>query len=428
LLTFPITSFNFSMTKESVESCGSAQQPLLNNQLKLFMLGMVLANVGGNMYGPLLPLYLTELEANVVQVGVFFTLSRIFPLVLQILGGWISDSLGRLRSMALGSLAGLLSYGGLLLAPTWQWVLLSEGLSAMTRSLIGPSFSAFIAEQSSLDTRARVFAITQTIFGVVAVVGPPLGGWLTDLYGFKIMIACASAIYAAATLIRLGMARAAARCSEAHPKQLTFHSLRANVGVIVGIILSGGLFTWIMISDGISDISSSLSFDLLPLYMEEIGGLNAQQIGWLVSIFGVCNMAANIPAGWLADHKGERTAIALGHAFNFVALLVFVRARVYVGYILAWALFGLGVGVSGPAYQSLTSKAVPERLRGIAFGLLHSSLGIFSLPAPAIGAQLWRRFNPRLPFQLTAGAMLFSIIPIWFKFKTPDKADVLVDT
>ncbi len=242
------------------------------------------------------------------------------------------------------------------------------------------------------------------------------------------MIACASAIYAAATLIRLGMARAAARCSEAHPKQLTFHSLRANVGVIVGIILSGGLFTWIMISDGISDISSSLSFDLLPLYMEEIGGLNAQQIGWLVSIFGVCNMAANIPAGWLADHKGERTAIALGHAFNFVALLVFVRARVYVGYILAWALFGLGVGVSGPAYQSLTSKAVPERLRGIAFGLLHSSLGIFSLPAPAIGAQLWRRFNPRLPFQLTAGAMLFSIIPIWFKFKTPDKADVLVDT
>ena len=128
------------MTKESVESCGSAQQPLLNNQLKLFMLGMVLANVGGNMYGPLLPLYLTELEANVVQVGVFFTLSRIFPLVLQILGGWISDSLGRLRSMALGSLAGLLSYGGLLLAPTWQWVLLSEGLSAMTRSLIRPQF------------------------------------------------------------------------------------------------------------------------------------------------------------------------------------------------------------------------------------------------------------------------------------------------
>ncbi|HDQ73792.1 MAG TPA: MFS transporter [Chloroflexi bacterium] len=408
------------MTEESTKSTQPSKQPLLNNQLKLFMLGMVLANVGGNMYGALLPLYLTELEASVVQVGVFFTLSRIFPLVLQILGGWVSDSLGRLRSIALGSIAGMFSYVGLLLAPTWQWVLLSEGLGAVTRSLIGPSFSAFIAEQSSADTRARVFAVTQTIFGVVSVIGPPLGGWLTDAYGFKVMILCAGAIYTAAATIRLGMARAAARSSEADPRQLSLSSLRANVGVIAGMIVSGGLFTWIMITDGITDISSSLSFDLLPLYMEEIGGLNAQQIGWLFSTFGVCNMAANIPAGWLADRKGERAAIALGQALNFGALIIFLRARVYPGYMLAWALFGLGVGMSGPAYQSLTSKVVPERLRGIAFGLLHSSLGIFSLPAPAIGAQLWQRFSPRLPFQLTAGAVLFSIVPIWLKFKTPE--------
>jgi len=107
--------------------------PLISRKMLLFMVAMVLANTGGSMYGPLLPLYLKSLNASVVQIGLFFTLSQIIPLALQILGGWISDSLGRLRSIAMGSVAGVFSYLGLILAPTWQWVLVGEGLSSVTR-------------------------------------------------------------------------------------------------------------------------------------------------------------------------------------------------------------------------------------------------------------------------------------------------------
>jgi MFS family permease len=150
------------------------------------------------------------LDANVVQVGVFFTISQIIPLVLQILGGWISDSLGRLKSIAIGSVAGVLSYVGLILAPTWQWVLAGEGLSAITRSLVGPGFGAFIAEESSEENRARVYGITQTIFTVVTVIGPPFGGFLVDKFGFKFMLLVAGIIYSIATVIRVMMARRAA--------------------------------------------------------------------------------------------------------------------------------------------------------------------------------------------------------------------------
>ena len=44
--------------------------------LLLFMLAMILANLGGEMYGMLLPLYLKELNASVVQIGLFFTISK----------------------------------------------------------------------------------------------------------------------------------------------------------------------------------------------------------------------------------------------------------------------------------------------------------------------------------------------------------------
>ncbi|MFO7625148.1 MAG: MFS transporter [Anaerolineales bacterium] len=395
--------------------------PLLNNMLKLFMLAMILANVGGNMYGPLLPLYLKGLNASVLQVGLFFTLSQIVPLALQILGGWISDTLGRLRSIALGSIAGVLSYVGLILAPTWQWVLVGEGFSSVTRSLVGPSFGAFIAEQSTEENRARVFGITESIFMIVAVIGPPLGGWLADQYGFKMMLVVAGGFYTLATLIRIGMARVAARGHEANPQKLSVSSLRSNLGMMTGLVLAGGLITWILVTDGVRDMAFTMSFTLMPLYLEEVGGMSIQQIGWLNSIFGVFMMAITIPAGWFADKKGERLAIGLGFLLQFLALLLFVKVDGFWGYGMAWALLGLGVGMMSPAYQSLVSKAVPENVRGTAFGLFSTSLGVVSLPAPMIGAQLWERVSPRFPFTLTAWAALLTILPVWRKFKlSPD--------
>lgn len=401
-----------------------AKPRLLNGLLVWFMLAMVLANVAWQMYGPLLPLYLKSLNANVVQVGLFFTLSQIVPLALQILGGWISDSMGRLRSIAIGSVVGILSYVGIILAPAWQWVLLGEGFGAITRSLVGPSFGAFIAEQSAEENRARVFGITETIFWVVAVIGPPFGGWLVDRYGFKVMLACAGGLYTLATVIRVGMAREAARHSEAYPSKLALSSLRVNLGMMVGLVLAGGLITWLLITDGVRDVAYSLSFNLLPLYMEEIGGLSVQQIGWLQSVFGIFMMLVNVLAGWLADKKGERLGIILGFALQFSSLMIFIRVNSFPGFGVAWALFGLGMGLMSPAYQSLISKAVPEKVRGTAFGLFSTSLGVVSLPAPYLGAQLWQRVGPRVPFAITALAAVIAIFPVWLKFRLPSNGSV----
>lgn len=394
--------------------------PLISRKMLLFMVAMVLANMGGNMYGPLLPLYLKSLNASVVQIGLFFTLSQIVPLALQILGGWISDSLGRLRSIAMGSVAGVFSYLGLILAPTWQWVLVGEGFSSVTRSLVGPSFSAFIAEESAENSRARVFGITETIFMVVAVVGPPLGGWLADTYGFRIMLGVAGSLYLIATIIRVAMARTAARSKEANPQKLSLSNLKRDLGLIVGMILAGGLVTWILLTDGVRDVAFSMSFTLVPVYLQDFGGMSIQQIGWLESIFGIFMMLTTMPAGWLADKKGYRLPIMLGFLFEFLAMMAFIRVSNFIGYAVAWALFGLGIGLMSPAYQSLISKAVPEKMLGTAFGFLQTSLGVVSLPAPWIGAQLWERVSPRFTFTLTAWLGLLAIIPVYFKFKLPE--------
>lgn len=398
------------------------REALLSRLLLIFLLAMILANLGGNMYGPLMSLYIKDLGASVPQIGLFFTVSSIIPLALQILGGWVSDSVGRLRAIAFGSLAGTLAYVALILAPTWEWLLLGSAFFAVGSSLVGPSFDAFIAEQSSEENRARMFGITQAIFMIVGVAGPVLGGWLAKEYGFKFMLLVAGFLYTLATIIRVGMAREAAQRQSASTRQaLTIAGLKANLRAMFGLLLGGGVLTWILITDGVRDTSFALSMNLLSVFMQEFGRLDLTQIGVTNSVFGLFVMLTTIPAGWLADKAGERVAIALGFLLIGLSIggLVMLPPAVFWMYAAGWALAGIGVGLITPAYQSLISKAVPQHLRGTAFGLFSTSLGLISLPAPWLGAQLWEQVGPRFPFLITAAVSILSIIPIWLKFKLP---------
>jgi MFS family permease len=393
---------------------------LLTPLLLLFMLAMILANLGGSMYGPLEALYLKELGAGIGQIGLFYTLSQIIPLLLQILGGWISDSLGRLRAIAIGSVIGILVYIPLILATTWEWVLIASALSAVTRSLVGPSFDAFIADQSAPSQRARLFGITQTLFGIVSVVGPLLGGYLVEAINFKGMLVIAAIFYVAATIMRVWMARRASKDLEANQTRLTLQGLKKNLGAMLSLLVAGGLFTWILITDGVRDIFFNMSFSFLSVYMQDIARLSIGQIGLMNSIFGIAMMAVMIPAGWLADKAGERVNIAISFLFlsaSIGMIAIFPPGSPAWMYGVGWTIAGIGVGLATPAYQSLISKAVPKRLRGVAFGLFSTSLGLVSLPAPMIGGYLWENFSPQFPFILTAVASLFSIIPVWLKFK-----------
>lgn len=394
------------------------KQPLLSGLLILFLTAMIFANIGGNMYDGLLPLYLKDLKASIPQIGLFFTLSQVVPLLLQILGGWVSDSLGRLRAIAIGSVFGVIGFIPLVLADTWHWLLLAGAVGAVARALVGPSFDAFIAEHSSEENRGKVYGASQAIFMVVTVVGPPLGAWLAGSFGFKFMLLIAGIFYFVGALIRIGMAREAAKGQTSTPA-LSFAGLKSNLGAMFGLVFSGGLLTWILITDGFRDISFQLSGNLFPVYMQEFGKLSIQQIGWVNSLFGLCVMLTMIPGGWLSDKIGERVGIASGMILMAGALFLLINIPQgnSLLYFVGWGMAGVGVGIMSPAYQSLISKAVPQHLRGTAFGLFSTSLGVVSLPSPWIGAQLWERYSPQFPFIITAIALLLSIIPIWIKFK-----------
>jgi len=415
--------------EDTVYDTATKTPPLLTPLMRWFMLAMVLANIAGSMSPFLMPIYLTELGASVAQVGLVFTLSSVAILALQIVGGWISDSIGRLRAIAIGSVGGILGFVALLLAPTWQWMMVALAIYQFPFALVGPSFSAFIAENSTQENRGRVYGITDTIFGVCGVLGPPLGGWLAGAYSFKTMLLAAAALYSVAAGLRIWMARAwrspaphGGPAQDEGRRRLSAASFKGSMGAMVSMLLAGGIITWIFITDSTSDIAFRLSGELAPLYLQKVAGISLQQIGLLGSINALASMFVPLLSGRLTDRYGERLPIVSGFLLIAGAFVAFLQARTFLGFALSWVIFGIGGGFLGPAYQSLISKVVPSHLLGTFTGVFRSSAGFLALPAPWIGAQLWERFSPRLPFIITAASSLIVVPLIWLKFKVPDKA------
>lgn len=388
------------------------------------MLGMVLANIAGAMLYSYIALYLKELGASVGQVGLAFSVASVIPLALQVFGGWLSDTIGRLRTIAIGSAIASLGYVLFAVAPTWEWAIAALALEYVSGAAVGPSYAALIADESRDEVRGRIFGLTNGIFMIIGVVGPPLAGLLVEQRDYRFMLIVSGLIYWAATALRIWMARArrfhASRPAEPRPVELK--NFASQLTMILGMMLAGGLLTWILVLDGLSDVSARLSEEIQPLYLVQVGGQTVIQIGLLRSVFFLSMMIFTPPAGWLSDRIGEHRSIALGFLVNGVGLLVFVLAKDFFAFAAAGFLSGLGNGLIGPAYSSLTSKAVPEKNRGLAYGFFNSSIGLFSLPAPWLGAMLWEKFTPQTPFLITTVAMFFSAGLAYLKLRLPPPA------
>ena len=78
--------------------------------------------------------------------------------------------------------------------------------------------------------------------------------------------------------------------------------------------------------------------------------------------------------------------------------------------------------VSGSMWRLLLPPYLQELGTDVGqIGLFSTSIGIISLPAPYLGAMLWKRFAPQFPFYLPLVATL--LLPImWLKFKLPPAA------
>jgi DHA1 family tetracycline resistance protein-like MFS transporter len=397
----------------------SEPKKLLSFELVVFLIGITFSEASRSMTMVQIPIHLRELGANIQQVGFFFSTVVVFSLVLRIVGGWLSDSIGRLRAITLGSLAGILGYLPYALADTWQVALLGPALLAVSTALIVPSYTAYIADSAPKDKRASAFGLAEAIRTIAWILGPPLGGFLAETISSQALFLAASLSVSVAAIIFWLLGRRIPNNLN-HPDQRTkLPTLKKSLTEMLALMVSGGLVTWILITDGIFDIGIKLSRDLMPVYLTEIGGLTKATIGQLDGINGLAWALGSLAAGWFIERTSQRAGVSAGLLLLAGSQIIFTMALSPLGFGISWALMGISGAIMNPALNSLVAEGVPSRLRGITYGLLATSLGLISLPFPWLGSQIWTWIGPTAPFLLSAILALLAILPAWLKLIPP---------
>ncbi|MBI4218923.1 MAG: MFS transporter, partial [Chloroflexi bacterium] len=148
-------------------------------------LAIVLAPLNSTMIAVALPRVIEDFSITVPAAGWLVTGYLITMASVQPLAGNIGDRLGRRRVM----LFGLVGFGAASLfatvAPNYQSLLAARFLQALFGSFSIPNGAALIREVIPAERRGRGFGMVGVFTGVAAASGPPLGGILVDLAGWR---------------------------------------------------------------------------------------------------------------------------------------------------------------------------------------------------------------------------------------------------
>ncbi|HEY7205392.1 MAG TPA: MFS transporter [Methylomirabilota bacterium] len=140
------------------------------------------------------------------------------------------------------------------------------------------------------------------------------------------------------------------------------------------------------IHDGFSDIL----YILLPVWATEFG-LSFAQVGLLKTLYTGGMASFQLPAGLLAERRGEARLLAAGTLVTALGFLAAGLTGGFLALIVCLAVAGLGSGCQHPLSSALVSKAYETGPRRTALGTYNFSgdLGKVAVPAAVALALPW---------------------------------------
>ncbi len=168
--------------------------------------------IGWSVLIPILPLFAENFGATPVQVALLLALYALAQLLFSPMWGWVSDRIGR-RPVILVSLFGtLLSFLALAWADSIAALYAARVVAGFFAATIGTA-QAVVTDVTRPEERARGMAVIGAAFGAGMIVGPILGGLLSEV-GAKFPF------YGVAFLAAANWALAFARLPESRPPAL----------------------------------------------------------------------------------------------------------------------------------------------------------------------------------------------------------------
>ncbi|SHG04880.1 TCR/Tet family MFS transporter [Pedobacter caeni] len=337
--------------------------------------------------------------------------------------GNLSDKYGR-RPIILISLFGFaVDYIFLAFAPSIGWLFLGRVIAGLTGASLSTA-SAYIADISTDEDRAKNFGMIGAALGLGFIIGPTIGGLLGH-YGARVPF------YAAAVLCMINFLYGYFILPESldKDKRRAFEWKRANpVGSFKFLRkypqISGLVIALTLIYIAMHAVQSNWHFFTMYEF-----GWTERMVGISLGLLGLLlGLVQGILIRWTTPKFGEQKSIYYGLICYTLGLLLFAFAN------QGWMMFvflipySLG-GICGPAIQSVMSKDVLSNEQGELQGALTGLVSATSIIAPPLMTNLFYYFtNDEAPFRfsgapffLASVLMAVSVIIVYSTFQRKGK-------
>tara|TARA_R110002074_G_scaffold149035_9_gene301412 strand:- start:17704 stop:18924 length:1221 start_codon:yes stop_codon:yes gene_type:complete len=286
--------------------------------------------------------------------------------------GEISDKFGR-RPILLLALFGLsIDYMIHAWAPTIAWLFLGRFLAGIT----GASFtvaSAYIADVSTKENKAKNFGLIGAAFGVGFIIGPGIGGFFGEI-DIRLPFYIAAGLTFANFLF--GYFFVPESLAPENRREINFTKMIPGVSLVAlrnykGLLLLISAF-----------FLANLAGQALPstwsYYGIERYDWNPRQIGISLMVVGLLvAIVQGFLVGVLVKKFGKRKIIIYGFLLWTVGMFLFSFAKepwMLYAFLIPYALGG----IAGPTVQGVISNQVSEKEQGILQG---SITGLVSITA-----------------------------------------------
>lgn len=380
---------------------------------------MFLNFLGFSIIIPILPFLVERFTRSSTEIALYVGLLLSAYAFCQFLAspslGALADRFGRrpvLLASLLGSVVGYLLLGFGASLPILFLGRIVDGLTGGNISTV----YAYVADITEPKNRGRVFGLLGAAGGFGFMIGPALGGFLSN-----ISIVTPLFVAAAVTLVNFLWGYLVLPESLS-PEHATAEINLAHLNPIAQFnhILNHSLLSKLFIAAFIFFFALNAMYGNNSVFSKDVLGWTASQIGLLLFVVGILDI---ISQGFLVRQLlpllGEAKLViigvflaALGFAISLLTIFTVSPLVLYLGVIL----LNIGDGLFEPSASGLISTAVGPREQGRVQGAYQGLQSVARVLGPLFSAYVYR-FWRGLPFlgeaflALMSFFFLFSLLP-----------------
>lgn len=394
-------------------------------------LGTFISYLDSSIVNIALPTLTHYFQADITTINWVVTSYLLMITGLVIIFGRLADMYGRKRLYISGLIVFTVSSALCGAAPTIWTLVAFRCLQGVGAAAILANGSALVTEAFPATERGRALGMIGSVLAFAVIVGPLLGGFLTDQIGWRsifyinVPIGIVGAILAAKVLPSRSTKRSEERFDLAGAVTLfaclscllfltsLLSKLDWQMSVLAPLLLATIVLAAIFLATetrvehalldleifrrrafSAAALSSFLSFwaissvaFLLPFYFDRVLLLSPTLSGALLAPVPIVLVVVAPLGGFLADRFGVRAVCTTGALINCLGLVYLSTLDMKtsrLGVVMRLIPFGVGMGLFQPPNNSAMMGAVPSNRLGIVSGMISALKNLGSMSGVAV--------------------------------------------